>query len=155
MLRLHIQGVPIHPALVHFPVALWSLAAAAQAAALVFDHAGLWAMGYWLVLLGVIFGALAAATGVLEFADRRRFPRHSPAFHMAFAHMRWMAAAWNCFAIELALVQAQPPSSTIGAIALGLSLTGFACMTWGAHQAGRLVHSPQGLHATYQDHHGH
>ena len=139
-LRLHLGGVPIHPALVHFPIALWSGAPLAQSAWLMLGHSWLWTLAYWLILLGLVLGALAAVAGLADLSDSRRFPRDSASFALASTHMRWMAASWSCFAVQTALVQPQPPGTMLAMIALGLSAAGFAAMARGAHQAGRLVY---------------
>jgi nitrite reductase/ring-hydroxylating ferredoxin subunit/uncharacterized membrane protein len=65
--KASIQGHPIHPMLVGFPIALW-------VAGFIFDligsrgsNAGLWAAGFYSVIGGCVGAVLSAAAGVIDF----------------------------------------------------------------------------------------
>src|SRR6267154_1439195 len=63
--KASVQGHPIHPMLVGFPIALW-------VAGFIFDligsrgsNAGLWATGFYSVIGGCVGAVLSAAAGVI------------------------------------------------------------------------------------------
>lgn len=153
MVRLHIQGVPIHPAVVHFPIVFWTVVPVAQLAYLVVADVWMWQVAYWSTLAGIAFGMVAAATGVLDFADQKTIPRGGRAFDLAQSHLRWMAATWCCFALQLAVTLPKPPAQASLVLAFTLSVAGIACMVCGGHQAGRLVHSNDGIKSERRDSH--
>lgn len=146
MIRPRILGVPLHPALVHFPIVLWTAAPIAQAIFLATGSVDAWRLGYWSVLLGVGSGAFAAVFGLLDATDKAALPLDSAAWRLAQSHMRWMTTAWACFAIELTVMVPRPPHAGTAWLVLLVSLAGFSGMLWGAHQAGRLVHGPERMH---------
>lgn len=79
---------PLHPALVHLPVAAWSLSLVADLSSFFMSYgeaAGTLArMSYWLILVGLIFAVPTAMTGLAEFVD---VPPKTKARSVAWAHM--------------------------------------------------------------------
>src|SRR3546814_15511619 len=70
---------PLHPALVHFPVACWSLATIADVASLWLGQPAWWLAGVLLVI-GPIAALAAMGAGLFEFA---RIAEGSPALPYA------------------------------------------------------------------------
>jgi len=126
---------PLHPALVHFPVACWSLAVAA-------DFAGLWlgeAAWQWaggLLATGCAMALAAMAAGLVELA---RVPE-GPPMRDAYWHMGAMLAALTLFATRLLLrlegFQPLPPDG----VSLLLDAAGFLALGIGGWFGGRLVY---------------
>ncbi|OJY63519.1 MAG: hypothetical protein BGP16_01110 [Sphingobium sp. 66-54] len=126
---------PLHPALVHFPVACWSLAVAA-------DFAGLWlgeAAWQWsggLLATGCAMALVAMAAGLIELA---RVPEGA-AMRDAYWHMGAMLAALTLFATRLLLrldhLQPLPPDG----LSLLLDAGGFLSLAAGGWFGGRLVY---------------
>ncbi|MDE2381546.1 MAG: DUF2231 domain-containing protein [Xanthomonadaceae bacterium] len=78
---------PAHPALVHFPIACWSLASCADGVALLAWPAQLHLLAAVLIAIGCGSGLLAAVAGFVELL---KLPAGHPAeraanFHMSFA----------------------------------------------------------------------
>lgn len=128
---------PIHPILVHFPVALWP-------ASLLWDGVGWWQgsavwwqMSYWCLTLGCAMAAFAALAG---FWDYVRLAPQGPAGSTAAAHMLIMLTATSAFVGSLVVRAAAghvvPPSP----LALGLSLIGFVFLIVGGWLGGALVY---------------
>jgi len=57
---------PLHPAFVHFPIALVVFSFIADLLGRVFNRASLRAAGFWSLIAALIFGAITAATGYYD-----------------------------------------------------------------------------------------
>ncbi len=80
----------VHPLLVHFPIALWPTALGFWLVALFTGRAHLWAIGRWLLYLGVVGAAAALASGL--WAEETL--EHGAGVHeLIEAHRNWMFAA--------------------------------------------------------------
>lgn len=62
-------GCPIHPLLVHFPIALWIATPFLDLASLLATVEPWRMLSLAVTLIGVVFGALAMATGLLEYLE--------------------------------------------------------------------------------------
>ena len=131
---------PLHPALVHFPVACWSLGVAVDAASLVPGLAP-WLVGAqgWsagLFATGCLMAIPAMLAGMLELP---RIPE-GPALRETWAHMAAMLTAFALFGGRLLLgldgLRPLPP----GGFALTLGGLGFAALAAGGWLGGRLVY---------------
>jgi len=126
---------PLHPALVHFPVACWSLAVAADFASLYFgETAWQWTTG--LLAAGCVMALAAMLAGLLEIA-------HVPegaAMRDAYVHMGAMMLALILFAIRLLLGPFDFQPAAPSALALVLDAGGFIALALGGWFGGRLVY---------------
>ncbi len=126
---------PLHPALVHFPVACWSLAVAADAVGLWLGEAA-WRWSGGLLVAGCALALPAMLAGLLEL---RQVPE-GVALRDAYAHMGAMLLAFVLFAARLLLRlehgQLLPPDTP----ALLLDAAGFAALVTGGWFGGRLVY---------------
>jgi uncharacterized membrane protein len=81
---------PLHPMLVHVPVACWLLAPLSDIGALATDWALLWTMSALLIGVGVGWGALAATAGAMDYARA-----HAVAPRLVNLHAALMGSAWT------------------------------------------------------------
>lgn len=128
---------PLHPALVHFPVACWTLASLADAAALVWEPGWLWQLAFALAALGCAFGLLAAAAGLYELL---RMPPDHPAIATATVHMTLALASWCLYAASLLLRVRDGQPAAPGTWALVLSGVGLVALLATGWLGGKLVY---------------
>ncbi|MES1189534.1 MAG: DUF2231 domain-containing protein [Steroidobacter sp.] len=132
---MRIAGHPVHPALVHFPVAFWSLASILDGLVITsVMHETL--LAWYCHVLGLVMAVPALFTGWLEFA---RLEQRIVA--PAMRHMMLMGSAWICYLAALFtrtvhLVPIQAP----GGITYFFSAIGFLLLMWGGWQGGELVY---------------
>jgi uncharacterized membrane protein len=136
--RVRIAGHPIHPALAHFPVALWSVTWAWDVLGAWTGAAVWWQTGFWCLVAGTSMGVLAAVAGVLDFAA---LEESHPAEGAVVRHMLLVGTAFAVFVGEL-LVRGgpQPPAAERLYAVLALSTVGLALLAAGGWYGGRLVY---------------
>jgi len=133
-MRARIAGHPLHPALAHFPVALWL-------AAVLWDAIGWWRvaeplwgqMSYWCLALGLVTALPTAATGLIELLS---LPPGEPAMATATAHMTAMLTASALFGASW-IVRAVGGAA---AWAIPLALAGASALLVGGWLGGTLVY---------------
>jgi len=129
-------GHPLHPAIVHFPVALLLSASAADLAWL----AGLTGdvhIGSVLMAGGLVMGLVAMGAGLFDFTKLE--PAVVP---HAVRHMTVMGIAWLGYAIALYLRRdAFSGGVTIGSASIAISLASALLLSIGGWLGGRLVYT--------------
>lgn len=136
MSGLRLGGVPLHPALVHFPVAAWTAGLLADGGFLVTGQPVFWGVAYWALAAGVLFGLLAMGAGFVDFL---LLGREHPKLGAVQTHMLCMASAWSVFVLDLLLrARAAPPAMPWWLA--GITLFGFVLLAIGGHLGGRLVY---------------
>lgn len=126
---------PLHPALVHFPIACWSLATAADFAGLWLGEAA-WRWSAGLLAVGCAMAVAAMAAGLLELA---RVPE-GRAMRDAYAHMSAMLLALILFGARLALGLDGLRPLAPDALSLLLDAAGFALLVLGGWFGAKLVY---------------
>jgi uncharacterized membrane protein len=135
---MRLFGHPIHPILVHFPIALWTVAAGAYAASAAgvtepADMIARFANGG-----GLMMAMLAMLAGLLEL---RSIDSQSEAMRVATWHMMIMATVWVCFLVALMLsISTGLDHSTTRIAAAACAVAGFLLMGVGGWYGGRLVY---------------
>lgn len=126
---------PLHPALVHFPVACWSLAVVVDVASLWFGESA-WRWSGGLLTVGCTLALAAMLAGMMELP---RVPAGA-AMRDAWWHMGAMLTAFMLFSARLLLrlehLQVLPPDAG----ALLLDAGGFLSLAVGGWFGGRLVY---------------
>lgn len=126
---------PLHPAVVHFPVACWSLATACDFASLwLGETAWQWSSG--LLTTGCALAVVALIAGLVELA---RVPEGA-AMRDAYIHMAVMLAAFTLFTTRLLLRLDGLQPLAPDALALALDAAGFVALAVGGWFGGRLVY---------------
>jgi uncharacterized membrane protein len=127
---------PLHPALVHFPVACWSLGTAADLAGLRWG-APAWQLGGLLLAVGVLSALVAMLAGFYELT---KLAEGSPAWRDVYLHMGAALAAASLYACALLLRWQDGALTPPGAPCIALDLAGFAALAVAGWLGGRLVY---------------
>jgi len=128
---------PLHPALVHFPVACWSLATAADLAGL---HWGgpAWHFAGSLLVVGTLAAVPAMLAGFYELTT---LDEDSPAITDVYLHMGAMMAALLFYAMSLFARLDHTALVVPGTFGISLSVMGFLCLSAGGWLGGKLVYA--------------
>jgi len=129
-------GHPLHPAIVHFPIAAWTAAVGADVAACASGRPECWYASQLCLTVGALAGLVAMLTGALELIAVARI---HPAQVVATRHMLAMASAWTLFVVSLVArgpYGSGPPPNW--AVAVGF--TACAAMAYGGWAGGELVY---------------
>jgi uncharacterized membrane protein len=127
---------PLHPALVHFPVACWSLATAADLASLAWGEPA-WRFAGIVLVAGIGFSIPAMLAGFLELA---KLGPDSPAIKDVNRHMLMVMCALACYVTSLFLRLHGTTLIAPGLLAIGLSVAGFLCLGVAGWLGGTLVY---------------
>jgi uncharacterized membrane protein len=127
---------PLHPALVHFPVACWSLATAADLASLHFGRPA-WGLAGVLLAVGIACAIPTMLAGLLELV---KIADGSPALKDVYRHMTAVMAALVLYAASLLLRLDGMALTAPGLVEIGLSVLGFGCLAVAGWLGGRLVY---------------
>ena len=127
---------PLHPALVHFPIAGWSLATAGDLASLWWGRPA-WLLAGVLLVVGTVTAIAAMATGMVELL---KVDGDHPATRDLNRHMLLAMAAWGLYAASLLLRLQGGELARPDALGLGLSVAGFICLCVTGWLGGTLVY---------------
>lgn len=128
---------PLHPALVHFPVACWSLATLADLASLWLGRPA-WLLTGVLLVIGTLTALAAMAAGLVELA---KIDEAHPALRDAHRHLLLALATWLAYAASLFLRLPGLELVAPGPLALGLSVAGFGLLSVTGWLGGKLVYT--------------
>jgi uncharacterized membrane protein len=135
---MRIFGHPVHPMLVHFPIAFWTVATVAY----------LWVAsgaGELVIVIakvansaGLIMAILAMLAGLLEL---RSIDSDSDAMRIAIWHMMIMAIVWVCFLLALMLsISTALDHAAVQVGEAACAGVGFLLMAVGGWFGGRLIY---------------
>jgi uncharacterized membrane protein len=127
---------PLHPALVHFPIACWSLATAGDLASLLLGEPA-WRFSGMLLVAGIGFSLPAMLAGLLELT---RLGVDSPAVHDVNRHMIMVMLALAFYTASLFLRLQGMHLIRPGALAIGSGLVGFLFLCVAGWLGGKLVY---------------
>jgi uncharacterized membrane protein len=128
---------PLHPALVHFPVACWSLATAADIAGFHFGEAA-WRPAGQLLIVGTLLSIPALLAGFYELT---RVADDSTALRDVYWHMGAMSGALMLYAASLLLRLDRTSLVVPGLGAIACSALGFLALGIGGWLGGKLVYT--------------
>lgn len=128
---------PLHPALVHFPIACWTLATLADVGSRWWGDPA-WRVAGGLLLIGAISALATMAAGFLELM---KIPNDSPALRVANRHLLMAVITWSCYTASLMLRVHDRTLHPPDALALALSAIGFLALCATGWLGGTLVYT--------------
>jgi uncharacterized membrane protein len=130
-------GHPLHPILVHVPMAMWP-------GALIFDVISRWngnamvRLSFYAIIFGLVASLLAVPTGVVDWSGIKK---EKPAWKIGLYHMILNLVVALLFAINLGLrVQTFRKDTLVTGAPLALSIVGTALLIGSAYLGGRMVY---------------
>lgn len=135
--RIRLLGLPLHPFLVHFPIAFWLLTPMFDVAALAAGPSPWWMLGLSATILGTAIGALAIAAGVLEYLQPSLAGID---MRLAARHGIRTTLAWCVFTAKAILMAFLPFAQWSMLVSLALSLLGCALLVQGVYFGTRQVY---------------
>lgn len=135
---IRIAGEPLHPALVHFPIALLATSLLWDGLALWQHEPFWWQMSFWSLAAGLAAAVPAVITGFVDFTA---LPTEHPAEQLAIWHLSVVAVAILLYLGSLA-VRGSPAPPVEGHLygAVALSVLGLIALLVGGLLGGRLVY---------------
>lgn len=133
---LRLARHPLHPMLVHFPIALWTATVALDGAGWFLGQPALSTVAFGSLAAGLAVALLAMIAGALDYAA---IPKQHAAQGTAVSHMLAMGSAWLLFMVSLAL-RGWPPREPAPVWAIAVALLGFTVMAVGGWLGGKLVY---------------
>ncbi len=132
---MRIFAHPLHPMLVHFPIAFWTLATVCDGCALIgITHA--WSYGWIALTIGLVLAVPAIAAGFIDLARLE-----DAAVRDGDRHMILMGLAWVFYLCALLLrIDGQALVSEPHLLSISLSAVGFGVMMLGGWYGGQLVY---------------
>ena len=128
---------PLHPAVVHFPVASWTLATITDLAGGHFPGQSAWLAGI-LLLIGSITAMIAMLTGLIEYSG---IEDGAPALKTATFHMSGALSAFTFYLVSFLLrwdgKTILPPDTA----AMCFSVAGLLCLCVTGWLGGKLVYT--------------
>ena len=136
MRRVTLSGVPVHPALVHFPVVFWILVPLLDQGNGLDREGPYWRLGWFFAFAGVISALPAIVAGALDAWACRNV---AAAENTLWRHAGLMLSAWTLFALACLRCSPSDPDQAhfIGDLMHG---AGALTLIVGAHAGGRLAH---------------
>jgi uncharacterized membrane protein len=130
---------PLHPALVHFPIACWVLAVPCDLAGWLYTPQA-WYAAYLLIMGGVILALPAMLAGMPDLAKLRN---NKTVMAVAYRHIGLIGSAWILYLVSLMLrmEEGRSPAASPGAAATGFALAGLIVLLIGAWHGAELVYS--------------
>lgn len=92
---------PLHPALVHFPIAFWVLAVVVDFGNVYWNHEQSWQLATLLFAIGCASALLAMSAGMIDMA---KVPEGA-ALNDLYKHMGFILVAFSCFTVRLIIGQ--------------------------------------------------
>lgn len=132
-------GDPTHPALVHFPLALYPAAVLFDVLAFTRGGGSLYTHGAFVLMLAATVGALAAM--VTGFAQLPEIPPDSPAWNVAILHMSVQMGAASLFVVSILLRLSHVDDAHPPVAAVLCAVVGCLVLFYGGWLGGRLVFS--------------
>jgi uncharacterized membrane protein len=127
---------PLHPAIVHFPIACWTMSTLGDIASIWWGEPA-WRISGILLIIGTAIAIAAMATGLLEL---RKINGAEQASRTAEIHMQFVLAAWMLYGLSLLLRWMGNGNGAPSTVSIVLSALGLVTLATAGWYGGKLVY---------------
>lgn len=130
---------PLHPMLVHFPIACWSLATLVDLISMVYrisHNSAEWLAGL-LIVAGLVLAIPAMIAGLM---DMIKIKPQSPALKIVNQHMTFVMVTWLLYSLSLYLRMNGTAISAPSLLAVAVSLLALVCLGITGWLGGKMVY---------------
>lgn len=132
---MRLFGHPVHPMLVHLPIALWSLGTLCDGLTLVGIDAA-WPIGWLCLASGSVMALPAMVAGLIDYGALKETAVPTATRHMTLMSLAWLAYLGSLILRSDGLAARAVPDRP----AMALGLLGFGLLAVGAWHGGHLVY---------------
>lgn len=136
-MKLRFFGLPLHPLVVHFPIAFWIVVPVLDVAALTVGPEPWWTLAFAATFLGLVTGALAIVVGLLDYIQPSLAGID---LRLAARHGVRTTLSWLVFTARLALALSLPRHQWTLALCLLFDLAGVGLLVQGVYFGTRQVY---------------
>ncbi len=134
---MRVFGVPLHPLLVHFPIAFWAVVPVLDLVALYAGTGPWWGLALGATIVGLASGAAAIVAGLIEYLQPSLVGID---MRLAARHGVRTALAWCVFALKMIVAALVPQANWSMVMCLGLDLIACALLAQGVYFGTRQVY---------------
>ena len=127
---------PIHPMIVHFPIACWSIATGIDITSQFIDLKQFNIAGI-LILFGIVLALPAMVSGLIDMV---KIANESPAIAVVMKHMSFISLAWLCYALSFYMRFDNMEILLPNNLSVVLSVSGFIFLSIAGWYGGNLVY---------------
>lgn len=135
-------GLPLHPMLVHFPLAFWLSVPVLDVLALAMERQPWWSIAIAATAVGVAIGAFALITGLLDYIHLS--DTGSNDVRLAARHGVRTSVVWCAMSAKLIVAWLSDPGTTLIAICLAVDVATCALLLQGALFGTRITYGRYG-----------
>jgi uncharacterized membrane protein len=140
---MRIFGLPLHPLLVHFPIAFWLTAPVLDLAAIYAGPEPWWTLALGATTIGIVTGAVAIIVGLLEYLEPSLAGID---MRLAARHGIRTTLAWCLFTGKMAVAALLPVAVWPIAACLGIDLIACVLLVQGIYFGTRQVYDQLETH---------
>ncbi len=140
---MRIFGLPLHPLLVHFPIAFWLTVPVLDLAAIYAGPEPWWTLALGATTIGIVTGAAAIIVGLLEYLEPSLAGID---MRLAARHGIRTTLAWCLFTGKMAVAMLLPAALWSIAVCLGIDLIACALLVQGIYFGTRQVYDQLETH---------
>jgi len=128
---------PVHPMVVHFPIACWSLGTLGDLVSIIYPDKLVYLFSGIMLVIGTLVAIAAMITGLIEYG---KIKEEDQAMSVANKHMKFVMVAWSFYASSLFMRLEGTNLALPDTVDILLSIAGFISLSIAGWLGGKLVY---------------